>query len=69
MFQAAMLFWLPVALMPLGFWISNASRFPNIGKLLTITGLSLVLLSPWTVPRLHQVLWGTCWVLSLVRPY
>ena len=50
MFQAAMLFWLPVALMPLGFWISNASRFPNIGKLLTITGLSLVLLSPWTVP-------------------
>lgn len=49
-FQAALLFWLPVALMPLGFWISNASRYPNIGKLLTIIGLSLVLLSPWTVP-------------------
>ena len=50
MFQAAMLFWLPVALMPLGFWISNASRYPNMGKLLTLIGLSLVLLSPWTVP-------------------
>ena len=51
--KAAILFWLPVALIPIGIWISqNKSFFSNkkIGLLLSISGLMLALLSPWTVP-------------------
>ncbi len=53
MINAILLFWLPVALIPFGLWISQNKSYSNIKKIgifLSLLGLSLVLLSPWTVP-------------------
>ena len=53
-FEAALLFWLPFAFIPLGFWISqlkSSKLFNNFGYSLIIVGLIFVLSSPWTVPE------------------
>ena len=54
MLQAALLFWLPLALIPVGVWISQSKKSTNSktnGTILLIIGLFLVLASPWTVPQ------------------
>ena len=53
MLQAALLFWLPLALIPVSLWISQSKKFRNgkrNGLILLVIGLVLVLASPWTVP-------------------
>ena len=52
--EAALLFWLPLALIPFGVWFSQAqsSSFrAKLGILLSLIGLGFVLASPWTVPE------------------
>ena len=53
MYQALLLFWIPVAVVPLGIWVflsfANA-RDKNLGKFLAFVGFAMVCLSPWTVP-------------------
>ena len=54
MAQAALWFWLPVALIPLGTWISlssNGSMQRRMGQALALLGFTGVVLSPWTVPE------------------
>jgi hypothetical protein len=54
MLQAALLFWLPLALIPVGLWISQSKKSTESsrkGKIILIIGLVLVLASPWTVPE------------------
>ncbi|MDG1548601.1 MAG: hypothetical protein P8Q94_00995, partial [Candidatus Poseidoniaceae archaeon] len=51
--QAALLFWLPLALIPVSVWISQSKKSRNgkrNGLILLVIGLVLVLASPWTVP-------------------
>lgn len=51
--QAALLFWLPLALIPVSVWISQSKKSSNgkrNGLILLVIGLVLVLASPWTVP-------------------
>lgn len=53
MLLAFLLFWLPVAVVPLGGWIylsSSDERSKSYGRLLAFIGLVLVCISPWTVP-------------------
>ena len=52
--KAALLFWLPVAFIPFGIWVSQVkSKFGSdkIGYLIIFVSLVLVLASPWTVPE------------------
>ena len=54
MLQAALLFWLPLALIPVSIWISQSKKSTNSktnGIILLVIGLVLVLASPWTVPQ------------------
>jgi hypothetical protein len=52
--EAAVLFWLPLAFIPLGLWFSQIkppSLGAKIGALVSLVGVVLVLASPWTVPE------------------
>ena len=54
MLQAALLFWLPMGLIPFGVWFSqtkSSHQIKKIGTLLSLSGLFFVLASPWTVPE------------------
>ena len=54
MLKAAILLWLPVALIPLGIWYSQSRKLPlkkNLGRFLSLLGLVMILASPWTVPN------------------
>ena len=50
MLEAAIWFWIPLILVPIGFWLVVSSRAEKGGKILGIIGLVLVMASPWTVP-------------------
>ena len=52
--EATLLFWLPLAFIPLGLWFSQIkppSIGAKIGTFVSLIGLALVLASPWTVPE------------------
>jgi len=54
MLEAALLFWLPLALVPFGLWFSqikSPTLSQKLGTFVSLTGLVLVLASPWTVPK------------------
>ena len=53
MLKAFLLFWLPIAMVPLGLWFSMSSRSKSTttnGRFLAFFGIILICLSPWTVP-------------------
>ena len=53
MAEAAVWFWLPAVLMPLGLWISLSSKEAMgraLGRCLVLLGFVGVVLTPWTVP-------------------
>jgi len=61
MAQAALWFWLPVALIPLGIWIflsSKESLQRRMGQAMALLGLTGVVLSPWTVPESPSIAAG-----------
>lgn len=54
MVQAALWFWLPVGLIPLGTWLFLSSKVQSkrmLGQALVLLGFVGVTLSPWTVPE------------------
>ena len=53
MLQALLLFWIPIAMVPLGLWLSMSSASKSTtayGKYLAFLGIIMICLSPWTVP-------------------
>lgn len=53
MLQALFLFWIPVAMVPLGLWYSMSSSLQTStsqGRFLAFSGVVLICLSPWTIP-------------------
>ncbi len=53
MLQAVILFWVPVAMLPLGVWISQSSKRQGqvkFGRVVSLVGILMVCASPWTVP-------------------
>ena len=53
MLQAFLLFWIPIAMVPLGLWFSMSSRSKSTttnGRVLALIGVIMICLSPWTVP-------------------
>ena len=51
--EAALLFWLPLAVIPLGVWFSQSKSSTigaRLGIISSLIGLGFVLSSPWTVP-------------------
>ena len=53
MLKAFLLFWFPIAMVPLGLWFSMSSRSKSTttkGRLLAFVGIIMICLSPWTVP-------------------
>ena len=53
MLQALVLFWIPIAMVPLGAWLSMSSHSKSAttnGKFLAFLGVIMICLSPWTVP-------------------
>ena len=53
MLQALLLFWIPIAMVPLGAWLSMSSNSKSAttnGKFLAFLGVIMICLSPWTVP-------------------
>ena len=52
--EAALLFWLPLAFIPFGLWLSqvkSSSFRAKLGIFLSLIGSCFVLASPWTVPE------------------
>jgi len=50
MVDAAIWFWIPLISVPIGIWLIISGKGKNLGKVLSVTGLILVLSSSWTVP-------------------
>lgn len=53
MTQAALWFWLPAALIPIGIWVSLSSKETSkqtFGRFLAVAGFIAVVATPWTVP-------------------
>ena len=53
MAQAALWFWLPAALIPIGIWISLSTKVPfqrTFARFLAMAGFAAIVASPWTVP-------------------
>ena len=51
--QAFLLFWIPIAMVPLGLWLSMSSHSKSVmanGRYLAFLGIIMICLSPWTVP-------------------
>ena len=51
--HALLLFWIPIAMVPLGAWLSMSSHSKSAtmnGKFLAFLGVIMICLSPWTVP-------------------
>lgn len=63
MLDAAIWFWIPLMLIPLGMWFSVSGKAKKTGFVFSISGLILVMASSWTVPSSdssaagHLLLW------------
>ena len=56
MLEAAIWFWIPLCLIPLGMWFLISGKAKTLGKIISAVGLLLVLASSWTVlPLIHQL--------------
>jgi len=50
MLDAAIWFWIPLCLVPIGIWLTISGKAKLPGKIIAATGLILVMISSWTVP-------------------
>ena len=50
MLEAALWFWIPLCLIPVGIWLSISGKTKSLGKVIALMGLILVMISSWTVP-------------------
>ena len=67
MVEAAIWFWIPLILIPIGIWLAVSGRAKNLGKILSVTGFILVLISSWTVPTSDSTAAGHL-LLSILAP-
>ena len=67
MLEAAVWFWIPLCLIPLGMWFLVSGKAKNLGKAISILGLLLVLASSWTVPSSDSTAAGHL-ILSIIAP-
>ena len=67
MLEAAVWFWIPLCLIPLGMWFLVSGKAKNLGKAISIVGFLLVLASSWTVPSSDSTAAGHL-ILSIIAP-
>ena len=67
MLEAALWFWIPLCLVPVGVWLSVSGRAKLLGKIISILGLILVMISSWTVPESDSTAGGHL-ILTILAP-
>ena len=67
MVEAAIWFWIPLILVPIGIWLAVSGKAKNLGKILSVIGFILVLISSWTVPSSDSTAAGHL-LLSIMAP-
>ena len=67
MLEAAIWFWIPLCLIPLGMWLAISGKAKLFGKLVSVAGLLLVMISSWTVPASDSTAGGHL-LLSILAP-
>ena len=67
MLEAAIWFWIPLCLVPVGIWFSISGKAKSVGKLVAVIGLILVMVSSWTVPSSDSTAGGHL-LLSILAP-
>ncbi|MCH2435983.1 MAG: hypothetical protein MK197_06820 [Candidatus Poseidoniaceae archaeon] len=67
MLEAAIWFWIPLCLVPVGMWFSVSGKAKTAGKLIPGIGFVLVMISSWTVPSSDSTAGGHL-LLSIVAP-
>lgn len=67
MIEAAIWFWIPLLLVPIGLWLILSDKSKNLGKILSTSGFILVLISSWTVPSSDSTAAGHL-LLSILAP-
>ena len=65
--EAAIWFWIPLILLPIGIWLAVSGKAKNLGKVLSVSGFILVLISSWTVPSSDSTAAGHL-LLSIMAP-
>ena len=65
--EAAIWFWIPLILVPIGIWLAVSGKAKNLGKVLSVSGFILVLISSWTVPSSDSTAAGHL-LLSIMAP-
>jgi len=67
MIEAAIWFWIPLILVPIGIWLAVSGKAKNLGKVISVSGFILVLISSWTVPSSDSTAAGHL-LLSIMAP-
>lgn len=67
MLEAAIWFWIPLILVPIGLWLTISGKAKSFGKILSLSGLILVFISSWTVPSSDSTAAGHL-LLSVLAP-
>ena len=67
MINAAIWFWIPLLLIPIGVWLNISDKAKFAGKICSIVGFILVLISSWTVPESDSSAAGHL-LLSILAP-
>lgn len=67
MLEAALWFWIPLCFIPVGVWLSVSGRARLAGKIISILGLILVMISSWTVPESDSTAGGHL-ILTILAP-
>ena len=67
MLEAALWFWIPLCLIPVGIWLSINGKTKLLGKVIALVGLILVMISSWTVPDSDSSAGGHL-ILTIIAP-
>ena len=67
MLEAAIWFWIPLCLVPVGIWFSVSGKAKTVGKGIAAIGIILVMISSWTVPSSDSTAGGHL-LLSITAP-
>ena len=67
MLEAAIWFWIPLCLVPVGIWFSVSGKAKTVGKGMAAIGIILVMISSWTVPSSDSTAGGHL-LLSITAP-
>ena len=65
--EPAILFWIPLCLIPIGIWLSISKKAENFGKLIAGVAIVIFLASPWTVSSSDSTA-GAHLILSIIAP-